>query len=389
MKCFRLIFVLIALTGLALADKPIDKNAGAAQSMLPAQFAGWTLSGGVKSSSDPATADAVNAAVLKEYGFQTLESATYAREDGRKLELKAARFTDASGAYGAFTYYKTPPMLVEKIGDQAASLGNRVLFYRGNILMDAVFDNLTAMSAAELRELAGDLPLPSGNTANLPGLPAYLPMQSYVKNSAKYVVGPRAFDRIGAPLTSLLVDFDAGAEAVLGNYDSSGGEAALLLISYPTPQIAGEHLRRIQAAQQSNASQPGSAPQPGASGTIFAKRTGPIVVVAAGPLSASEAKSLLASVYYDANVTWNENTFLDKKNNIGNLVWNALLLCGILMIFALVAGLAFGGLRLLIQRILPERIFRREVEVEFIALNLSEEVVSVPDEDVSSSIKAI
>src|SRR5208283_3525945 len=97
----------------------------------------------------------------------------------------------------------------------------------------AVFERLSAMSAAELRELAGDLPLLSANTANLPSLPAYLPTQSFVKNSAKYVVGPAALDRIGAPLSSQLVDFDAGAEAVLGNYDSSGGEATLLLISYP------------------------------------------------------------------------------------------------------------------------------------------------------------
>ena len=49
---------------------------------------------------------------------------------------------DASGAYGAFTYYKQPEMLNEKIGDQASSLNNRVLFYRGNVLVEAVFDKL-------------------------------------------------------------------------------------------------------------------------------------------------------------------------------------------------------------------------------------------------------
>ena len=45
---------------------------------------------------------------------------TCARDDGRKLAIKAAVFNDASGAYGAFTYYKTPAMLDEKIGGQAA-----------------------------------------------------------------------------------------------------------------------------------------------------------------------------------------------------------------------------------------------------------------------------
>src|SRR5262249_1968299 len=152
----------------------------------------------------------------------------------RKLALKVARFGDASGAYGAYTYYKTPVMKTEKIGDGAASMNERVLFYRGNILVDAVFQKLSAMSAAELRELADGLPLPSGNTRNLPGLPAYLPTQSYVKNTAKYVVGPEALKHLDPPLPGELVDFNAGAEVVLGNYNSSGGEATLMLISYPT-----------------------------------------------------------------------------------------------------------------------------------------------------------
>jgi hypothetical protein len=337
--------------------------------ILPHEFGGWQISGAASTSSDPAAADPVNAAVLKEYGFHDLESATYIRDDGRKLTLKAARFADTSGAYGAFTFYKTPPMLVEKIGDQAGSLNERVLFYRGNILVDAVFQRLSAMSAAELRELASGLPLASGSTQGLPGLPAYLPSQSYVKNSARYVLGPLALEKVNAPIPPQLVDFNAGAEVVLGKYASSGGEATLLLLSYPTPQIAGDHLRKIEAAQA----------QTGASAAIFSRRTGPIVVVVSGPLSQSEAKSLLASVNYEADVTWNENTYIDKRNNVGNLVWNALILCGILMAFALVIGIAFGGLRVLVQRIIPEKVFHREEQVDFISLQLHEKLPNIPD----------
>ena len=96
------------------------------------------------------------------------------------------------------------------------------------------------------------------------------------------------------------------------------------------------------------------------------------MVVVSGALSQSEAKSLLASVNYEADVTWNENTYFNKRDNIGNLVWNALVLCGILMAFALVIGIAFGGLRVLVQRIIPERVFHREVQVDFISLQLDE-----------------
>jgi hypothetical protein len=257
-------------------------------------------------------------------------------------------------------------MLNEKIGDQGSSLNERILFYRGNILVDAVFDHLTAMSAAELRELANILPRTSGNSGNLPILPTYLPRQSYIKNSAKYVVGPTALAAVGSPISADLVDFNAGAEVTLGKYDTAGGEATLVLISYPTPQIATERLKRLDAARQQSDSTLAKL------GPFFDRRTGPIVVVATGSLSQNEGNSLVGSVNYEADVTWNENTYNDKKNNIGNLVVNALLLCAILMGFALVIGVAFGGVRILMRRAFPETVLGRRQETDFIALHLEE-----------------
>ena len=323
------------------------------------------MAGLAHSSKDPGVADPVNAAVLREYGFTDFESAAYTRDDGRKLMLKAARFQDASGAYGAFTYYKQPQMLVEKIGDQAASLNERVLFYRGNLLVDAVFDKLNVMSAAELRELAGQLPALAGNSAKLPGLPAYLPKTGYVKNTAKYVVGPVAFQKLEAPIPAELIDFSAGAEIVFGTYQTSGGDATLILVNYPTNQIAAEHLQKLESARQQSGSLPAGSP-------VFDKRTGPILVIASGALSQSEGKSLLAAVNYDADVTWNENTYLTKKDNLANLLVNIIILCGILILFAAVAGVAFGGIRIFIRRILPERVFNEPERGEFISLHLED-----------------
>ncbi len=357
--------------------------------ILPAHFAGWQISGSTQASKDPSVADSVNAALLKEYGFSDFESAAYNRDDGRKLAVKAARFEDTSGAYGAFTYYKLPQMLTEKIGDQGASLNERVLFYRGSILVDAVFEKLSAMSAAELRELAGALPLPAGSARNLPGLPTYLPKTNYVKNTAKYIVGPVGLEKTGAPIPAPLVDFNAGAEVVLGMYQSSGGNSTLMLISYPTPQIAAEHLRRIDAAHQPSTQQPAGGPVILDIGPIFDKRTGPIVVLATGALSQSEARSLLAAVNYDADVTWNENTYFTKRDNLANLLVNIIILCAVLIGFALVAGVAFGGVRLLVKRVFPDRFFDRPEDMEFISLHLSEAPARPADSEVSSSIKAV
>jgi Family of unknown function (DUF6599) len=361
----------------ATAAQPPAAAGPASANILPKQFGGWQRQGSGRLSSDPAVADPANATVLKEFGFTGFESANYTREDGRKVALRAARFEDASGAYGSFTFYKQPEMLNEKIGDQASSLNNRVLFYRGNILIDAVFDKLSVMSAAELRELASTLQLPSGTALNLPSLPTYLPKQSYVKNTAKYVMGPVGLDRVGAPIPSQLVGFANGAEVVLGKYTASGGDAWLMLISYPTPQIAADRLRKIDEARQQPVAG-GSAAMLPDTGVIFDKRTGPIVVIASGALSQSEAKSLLASINYDANVTWNENTSSHEREDLFNLLINILILSAVLSGFALVGGVAFGGARILMRRFFPERGLGRGDELEFISLHLSDTAKEPP-----------
>jgi hypothetical protein len=392
MKTPRLISVLVLLMGTTFAGEGARATQAtqivqATRAILPQQFAGWQISGSAQTSKDPAVADSVNAALLKEYGFSDFESGTYLRDDGRKLTIKAARFADASGAYGAFTYYKMPQMLKETIETQGSSLNERVLFYRGSVLVDATFEKLSAMSTAELRDLSDALPLPPGNARNLPVLPQYLPKPGYVKNTAKYVLGPIGLEKLTSPLSSQLVDFSVGAEVALGTYQTSDGVATLMLISYPTPQIAAEHLRKIDAARQPDAPQQGS-PALLNGDAIFDKRTGPMVVLVAGTISQAEARSLLGAVNYEADVTWNENTYTGRKNNLGNLLLNVFLLCAILIAFSAVAGLAFGGIRVLFTRILPERVLHREQELEFISLNLSEGKVRAADSKVSPSIKA-
>ena len=348
------------------------------QGVLPNQFAGWQVSGPVAKSTDPATADAANAAVLKEYGFERLEKAKYTRDDGRTLEVKVAVFEDASGAYGAFTFYRTQEMLEEKVGAQGGSLGNRVLFFQGNVLVDAVFSKVTAMSAAELRELAGTIPQLRGSTAKLPTLRNYLPMRGYQKNSEKYATGPAALDRLNAPLASSVVDFKSDVEVVLAKYAAQAGDATLMLIEYPTPQIAAEKLRQIDAAHQVTAQQPGVASIMDV-GPFFDKRTGPIVAIASGPLSRREAEAMLGAVSYDADVTWNENTYLDKKNNLANLLFNVIVLCGVVIGLALVAGIGFGGVRILLKKIFPGKVFDRPEEMEIISLHLEEQVRKVEE----------
>jgi hypothetical protein len=324
---------------------------------LPPAFSGWRIdSQSVKTSTDPAMADATDAPVLKEYGFADTEAATYAR-NGRKMQIKAARFNDATGAFGAFTYYVQPQMQVEKIGDSGASSNTRILFFKGNILVDVSVEHLSAMSGADLRSLANALPRLKSENGKLPSIPANLPSQSLLRNSSRYIIGPEALARLGVPIPAQVIDFSKSAEVAIGKYRTSQGEASVILVGYPTPQIARERLDAMQSAALSG-------------GPFYFKRTGPYVVAVNGNIPADEAQSLLASVNYDADVMQLQPTKPKPVEDRAGFVVALIMLCVISILAALVFGFAFGGVRILANRMFPNRVFSRPESVEIIRLNL-------------------
>ena len=339
--------------------------------ILPTAFAGWQEErASIKTSHNPADADSSNAAVLKEFGLADFQSASFTKNGDRKLSVRAIRFDDATGAYGAYTLYSQPGMLTEEIGRHGESAGDRVLFMQGNIVVEAKFDQVNAMSAAEMRELASDLPQPGGSLGQPPNIARWLPQPAFIEHSVKYAVGPKSYDVTGAPLPASAVDFSKSPEILTAQYKSDDGAAKLTLISYPTPQIAGAQLRAIE--------QNHAALQAGGAGEFQIKRTGPLLVIVSSTSSASEAKSLLGSVNYEANVTFDEPTFLGRKDNIGNLIVAAFGLIGVILAVAIVLGFAHGGLRVLLKRFYPDRFVDRPEDNAMITLNLSDESPKSP-----------
>ena len=188
---------------------------------------------------------------------------------------------------------------------------------------------------------------------------------TFIEHSVRFAMGPRSYEVLGAPLPASSVDFSKSPEILTALYKSDGGEAKLTLISYPTPQIAGAQLRSLE---QNRASL-----QVAGTANFDIKRTGPLLVIVSGDASQSEAKSLLGSVNYEADVTYNEPTFLSKKDNIGNLIIAVFGLVGLILAVALVFGLVYGGLRVLLKKLYPDRFFDRPEDASVITLNLRDE----------------
>jgi len=344
--------------------------------LLPKSFAGWQKTSSVVST-DPAKADAANAALLKEYSFTAAETATYAR-DNEKLQLRAASFTDATGAIGTFSFYLKPGMSDENIGDRSAAVGDHVLFQRANFLVDAVFDHPSPMSAAELRELAANLKTVTGGAATPPSVINNLPSKGLDPESVRYIAGPVGLGMIGSPLPNNVVDFNRSAELATAQYRVPSGLASLYVVAYPTPQIAVDHERALVTWVPSGN---GSNQQTDISGTLSIptaegrdltfRRSGPLLVFVTGQISSGDANDLVQLVNYRAEVTWNEPAPVTGRA-IGGLIVGIFLLVALLIAILLIIMIFFGGSVVLLQRFFPNRQILPAQRDSLIKLNLKD-----------------
>jgi hypothetical protein len=360
-----------------LASPALAKPAPAAPApppLLPTDFAGWSLSGPVQDSTAPEAADAANAAVLKEYGFQQFTTAHYTNGDN-KLNVRAIRFQDASGAYGAFTFFRRPGSLAEQIGRSAAWDGSHVLFWNGATLVDATLDKVTPMTGSELRELAKALPQPPGSANVAPPLPGYLPRQDLDPNLTHYSLGPEAYARGGGVLPAALVDFALSAEAVTSNYSSRDGDGQITLLIYPTPQMAAARLRDIDAFLKAGNTR-STWPQALAESrpdSLLTRRSGPIIAVTSGSLPPATAHKLINQVNYQADVVWNNpQGYISDGSKVARLILGIFALTGLLGGAAILLGLFLGGGRALYRVLRGKPASAFQEETEFIRLNLED-----------------
>lgn len=361
--------------------------------LLPAIFAGWQLTGTPQESTSSETADSAAAAVLREYGLTRYEAANYQR-DHDTLAVKAMEFGDATGAFGAFTFYRQPNMVPEQVGEGGAFDGVHVLFWKGTVLVDAKFNRLSPMSAAELRDLATELPRPVGNQGTLPLLPDYLPPQHIEPRTIEYAIGPAAYQLRGGVLPPALVDFNRSAEVVTAQYNAFTGIGTLTIINYPTPEIAIDREHAIRAffasrgktSDQAHANNPAphalnpSAPtsnlwtqalaesNPSA---LQVRRSGPLLAITSGGFSGDAAQEMLQRVHYEANLTLsNSKPYVSDPAKVVQIILNVALLVGIFIAVAIVAGVSLGGGRVWWRKMRGKKGEAFDDSSEFIRLNL-------------------
>lgn len=325
--------------------------------LLPDQFAGWkAISLRKFGPYSAATLAGADAPVLLEYEYQHGEQRQY-RDGSRQLTVNAFRMKDASDSYGLFTYYRSEDWESSEIaGGQAATRGGLALLRKEEVLAHGWGARL---SREELAALAKDLATTGGG--RLPLLPRYLPDKGLVARSGKYLLGPESLSRVMSGLPPGLVDFDLAPELELAEYRAPGQPPLkLLLISYPTSQIAATKMKSIEKDLSGTQNQ-----------QFFTRRTGPLIACVFGSATRSDADALLNRVTYSADVVWNEPVARNDVPKFREFLINVFLLTGAWLVFAVTAGLLFGLVRVLANKWYPNRVFDRPEETEIIRLNIN------------------
>jgi hypothetical protein len=255
------------------------------------------------------------------------------------------QFDDATGAYAAYSYLR------KSSADHVMLSGVSVVVSNLKLYPES--------AAALLKTVQVGLPKVGGTKGLPPLLPTFLPTQGLMRETVKYALGPLAYRATGGVLPPEIIGFDKAAEVVTANYE---GKGTLTMLLFPTPQIAGDHGRQIEAEMNR---------QGASAGTVKLRREGPLVLMTTGAWKPAEAQQTIENIHLRNEVTWNKPMppeFHSEVRKTVSLLTSILLFCGLGALAAVVLALFFGGARAAI-RVMQGK--PAATEPEFLRIDLS------------------
>jgi len=365
---------LVCLLSLLLC---LGASVGAAEPtrLLPDQFGPWISTSAASFRSGPALYQGFGeqqSANLKEAGLRAFEERSY-KNGNDDLKVGLYSFKDSSGAFESYTQSTAEGMQSGGIGDESAFDSHSGAVLLGNLVIRlGPFSNL---SPASLKDLVASL-RPKADKTPFPELKSYLPEHWRVFGSEKYALGANGFRSAMSSLgqgdfagLAKEVGFESEAEAILAKYQGEHGSGVLLLLEYPTPQLAEQHLLHLQQALPASATKAG----------VTVERKTSLLSLVFAPTSPLHAQAIRDEVNYETQVTWNESSHTATDPPIVVIMVKIFLFTGLFLGVATAVGIAFGGLRVIIKRLFPGKVFDRPQDIEVLQLGLSGKKIDPSD----------
>lgn len=277
----------------------------------------------------PETAEAK---LLAEYGLQSVTDRQYSNGKSN-FTMEAFEMKYASGAYGLWTLHR---------GTLAAN--QKEIFNGRFVFRFSSSDPIIAESVAI--QMQTNLT----STSEPPLLPTYLPDQSKIPDSEKYLVGPEAVARI-TQISDLkdAIDFTGGTHATVADYNNGSGKMSIVLIEFQSPQFAVDGLAKIQAHFNSLSQDEQK--------KRILRRVGNYAVEAVNVSNPEAAEEVLKQVKYMVRVHWEgknasdipiafrppDPTALREVIQTGQFLVATFYWIGILLVGAVLTGISIGG----------------------------------------------
>jgi len=299
----------------------------------------------------------------KEAGEREFSMCQYNSGDS-VMGIWVGRYHDPSSAFEVYTTRLRSGMVPTNLGQVSAFDKTGVVILEGTLVLESTANVSKDDLGALVKAMEG-----GSEKGPLPPVRTYLPRTGRVLGTERYALGPEALkaamanENVGAYAAALLdaVGFANGAEAMLARYSSPGkGNGVLLLLEYPTPQLAEQQIHHLTGVLP-----------PARPGEQSIVRKGSLLSIVLEASPAEYATNLREAVDYETQVTWNEASQAATDPPITSTLVKIIMGTGVFMVAAVVLGIAFGGVRVVTKRLFPGKVFDRQNQMEVLQLGLS------------------
>lgn len=272
---------------------------------------------------------------VRHYGLTGASLLNFEGPDGR-VEATLYEMIDSTASYGLFTSerkWNKGGFESFPVGAESFRVGNTLAIWQSNYVIRLVgpspaIENLALIISTRIL----------GRSAK-PPVSYHLPRKDLVNGSEQYILDPATFQN-STGLDPDHFGFDNSVEISVAEYNTNGVSAILIMLLYPTQQLAKQHADLWLSATA------GIAPH---------KRSGPLLAIVQKTTNPDVLESILSAVHYESQVTWTES--LPDPLTLPHLILTVFSWIGVGLVLTTIAGIGFGGLRIYLKTKYPGRGF--------------------------------